>query len=338
MKRPLVKAGPVGPDTLRFQLDDLISACEQHCRFCPRSFDQRRPAPGGAELEARVRDRFQQALAMYPQRDVVLLSSDILRWPDLFGLLDLAAAAARRVTLLTPGLDLDDPAFADRFIGRPVRFDLTWLAGEPEAWARVTGRADSFARVDAAVRNLRARGLPFRLSTVVTRDNVDVLPETLASAAAHGVRHFTVRMFYPDYAQPKSSYYDQFPTFEQLGSALARAAALDLDLTVDLTNTPWCQIDLAAIAPLRVFMRAERPPQNTHPTDGLAACATCAVSHTCVRVHTSYLERHAAGVPAAAQIQANLDHSAQLLASLGPERDLHGRRTEGWVAPTPEAR
>ena len=174
----LVNMGPVGPDTARFQIADLASPCEQRCQFCPRSFDVRRPEPGAGDLVPRVRRHFVAFLQRYPHRDVVMLSADILRWPDLMGLLDLAHD--RRVTLLTPGLRLADPEVAASFAGRDVRFDLTWLADDPETWARMTGRADAWERMHAAIDNLRRLGLPYRLSTVLNATNVHTLPAIIA--------------------------------------------------------------------------------------------------------------------------------------------------------------
>lgn len=321
----LVKMGAVGPDTARFQIADLASPCEQRCQFCPRSLDVRRPEPGAGDLVPRVRRHFEHFLAHHPQHDIVLLSADILRWPDLHGLLDLAAG--RRVTLLTPGLRLADAAFADTFAGRNVRFDLTWLADDPATWERMTGRADAWEKMHAAVAQLRRLGLPFRLSTVLNTTNVASLPAIVHRCVALGARHVTVRFFWPDQVTQRRSFYDQFPSFSALQAALDALAADPPDPapTLDLTNVPWCQIRLPTSLP--VFMRPGKAAHNTHAAAGLPECATCSEAQGCVRVHPEQRSPPAPVDPE--QIRANLDHSAAVLDAA--RQAGGGAQTSGWV-------
>lgn len=316
------------PETTFLLLRDHLAPCQMWCSFCPRSLEPERPEPvRDPALHAAIREEFTALVAESETRSLFLVSSDILEYPDLFALLDVAAAAGKRVILGTPGLALADEAFVARFVGRDVAFDLTWLSVHPEVYARITGRADAHARVGRAIELLRAHGLGCTLATVVVAENVgevDLIVRFLGGVA--GSERAQLRLFFPDIAAAPASYYDQFPSLAALREALVRLERDPPSVPIELGNTPLCQVDPEQTPGLDLRLIEHRGHQNTFKTEGVGVCGACEARERCVRFHPEQVARQGFGPIDRALVRRNLERLDRAAASAlwGPTGVLPG--------------
>jgi hypothetical protein len=224
-----------------------------------------------------------------------MVSADILDYPDLFGLLDAVRDAGKELVLGSPGLRLADRAFVERLAAYPVSIDLTYLATDDATYNRIVGNQEARAAIDAGLAHLVEVGVPFKVGVVVTSLNVHAFPDVVAHlAGTYGVDRIVVRLFYPDLEGAPDEYFDLFPDYQEVQEALEALERSDVDPLpeLDLGNAPLCQLDLRGFERLRLVPREHHAHQNTFKTDGLPACATCAVRDRCVRVHMEYMKRH----------------------------------------------
>jgi hypothetical protein len=300
---------PISEQMLMVELAREHAPCAMYCRFCPRTanHDPRDlPAPT-AEDRARVLADFRRLLETMPTPDLFLWSDDLLRYPGVFELLD--AAKGHRLHVVTPGLELADRAFAERFKAYDLRFDLTIHALDEPTFTAMCGNPAAHALVLQAVANLAALQIRHQLAVVVTERNVHALGETVAGLRTRfGADRVYVRLFYPDALHMPPGYERQFPAFDDVVAQLARAEALSDDLpVVFLSNAPPCQVALQRLERLRVFLT---PHFNAFRAPDLPACAACPAADVCPRLHPAYGRQHAAREPDLAQVRAVLDHVA----------------------------
>ncbi|HMV68912.1 MAG TPA: radical SAM protein, partial [Myxococcota bacterium] len=272
---------PISSSMLMVELAREHAPCRMYCRFCPRTAngDPRDLPPPSDEDQARVLRDFRRLLETSDATELFLWSDDLLRYPGLDDLLD--AARGLRLHVVTPGLELADRAFAERFVGRDLRFDLTVHALDPETFTAMCGNPDAHGLVMAAIDNLRALGVPHQLAIVVTDVNVHALADTLLGMRARwGAERVYVRVFYPDALHLPAGYERQFPSFDAVMEQLERAGRLGEAPAVFLSNVPPCQVDLDRLDRPQVFLT---PHFNAFRAPDLPACAACPAADVCPR-------------------------------------------------------
>ncbi|MCB9666005.1 MAG: radical SAM protein [Alphaproteobacteria bacterium] len=302
-----VRVTRISDAMIALDLGPALAPCALSCRFCPRAWstDPRGTPPADEATRDRLRARVAEALAAHPGPDVWLQGDDVLAYPDVLGLLDVAREAGKRVHLVTPGLALADRALAERFAGRDLRFDLTVHALDPAVVSTMTGRDDALEALLQALDHLRDLQIEHLLGVVVTRDNVAVLADTVRGLAArHAVERLHLRLFYPDTDRGSPAYLDQFPAFD---AVMDQLRALDGDAgplpVLHLSNAPPCQLDLQELRRLRVVLAKDF---NAHRAPDLPACARCPAAVGCARLHPAYGRRHAVRTPDLQQVAAVL--------------------------------
>jgi MoaA/NifB/PqqE/SkfB family radical SAM enzyme len=286
-----VAADPSG--TALWLLHDQWSPCGLSCRFCPNTLLPRPPPLTDPVRRAAVLADV-DALLSAPPRRVVLASADILEYPDLFEIIAKIRAHNLPITLVSPGWRLADRAFAEAVHAAGCTVDITYLSDDDATYARITGVPDARARVLAAVAQVRALGIPLRMSCTVNADNAPQLAETVSVIHRRfGVQRITVRWFFPDVADAPADYYGQFPSFELLQQALAKLDASEGSLPVlDLRNTALCQVDVRGLRRLQVILPPHTGEQNMYKAGGFTACRTCAQADRCVQIHPAYTGLH----------------------------------------------
>lgn len=290
---PLIAVHVASPDHIEVELDWYDARCTLFCRFCPMSWStDRERAPAGPGRHAEVVSALLEAVADHPGADVSLAAGDVLRAPWLFDALDRLGAQGRRVHLVTPGVDLADRAFAARFVGRDVRFDLTVLSTDEATWQAMVGAEGVGDRLSAALDHLDDLGLAYEIGVVVTADNVQDLARLVAWLhKAHGVGAVTVRAFFPDADEMPDGYLDQVVPYGALLEQLEALEAWGLDdpPRINLGNVPLCQVDLSGLSTVRVFplSSANRFGAEAHPL-----CPLCPERDVCSQLPRGYRARH----------------------------------------------
>ena len=130
----------------------------------------------------------------------MLSGPDCLRHPQIDEMLRLLADEHEiGVQLLGPLTRLSELALFERVAALPtlrgVRMSL--FGARAETHDRIVGAAGAHAQVMAALTQCRAREIPINLHCVVTPENVDELPELLASLRALG-QHVELCVYHPE--------------------------------------------------------------------------------------------------------------------------------------------
>lgn len=291
---PHIQFERVSDQMVMLTLDRRHAPCDLHCRFCPRTyFDAPRDLPPPSDrARAEIRAELERLVALFQVPDFFFIADDALAYPDLFDLLDVFRDHGRRVLMATPGTRLGDRAFAERLAGYDVRFDLTYHAVDDAVFARMAGRDDARAQIEAGLDHLGALGIEHALAIVVTAENVGDLAATVRHLAARfSPPKLYLRVFYPDLSEAEAWYFDQFPAFDDVLDQLAALRGTPDLPDLVLSNFPLCQLDEARVAGLPLQAVAQH---NTHPVAGPPPCATCPAREGCARLHPAYLARHPA--------------------------------------------
>lgn len=302
--QPDLRATPSSAVLLGVELDRAMAPCTMYCHFCPRTAvkaPRDLPSPSAAAID-RVVEGFERILDAWPADEITLWSDDVLRFPGVFRLLDAVQARGKRVTIHTPGLALGDRAFAERFVGRPVRFDLTVHAADAATTTAMCGNQSAHEAIFHALDHLDALRLPYKVAIVVTDRNVAAFGATLALLAErHGREVIGVRVFFPDSLADRQDYTDQFPPLSEVSRHLRALRGSETE--VALANLPACQIDPEDLAGVRVRLT---PNHNAVRLLTFAACPTCPAREVCSGVHPRYLATHEAVSPDPARVAAVL--------------------------------
>ena len=257
-----LRATPVHDTLIHIELDRRHAPCAMHCTFCPRTAvaaPRDLPPPTDAEI-ARVLDAARRLAVQWPDVDVVLWSDDLLQFPAILPLLD--AFAGRKISVHTPGNRIGRPGLAEGLAARRVHLDLTVHATDAEVWTAVAGNRDAMDALLTGLDVFAAAGGPFDLSVVVTDRNVHVLGQTLIDLTRrYAPKRLSVRVFYPDASELGRAYGTQFPAYDDVISALVRAAETVELPPIQLANLPPCQVPTGALAGLDAVrdLPAERP-------------------------------------------------------------------------------
>ncbi|MBK6534014.1 MAG: hypothetical protein IPF99_31895 [Deltaproteobacteria bacterium] len=188
-----------------------------------------------------------------------------------------------------PSTALSDPALARRVAAlsglRAVA--LTLQASDPAAPDAMVGRAGSFHEVKRAIEQLHEAGATVEISTVLTRDAVTHLPQTLTWLATRRWKTW-LSAFMPDRDLPAPE--PLHPTIARLRETLA-----DHERATDAAVLSFVGVALCAV-PARLRDRAFGAPLS-HGGNAVSvpACDRCAMRPRCPGVSTSYLRAHGDG-------------------------------------------
>lgn len=229
--------GPNGRTMERLELH-LSYHCPERCVFCSEAHRMER-FDGLPVTWGRVA-RVLRLHAARGVRAVHLTGGEPTIHPRFVDTLRLARRLGMRTSVGTIGTRLCRPDFASQAL--PL-LDLVLLSLHgPDAAShdRLAGRAGSFEQVCAALRLATAHGGPdVGVNTVVTRHNIDLLPDTARLAATLGARLLIVSNTSPEGAA-SDGWVDLSPPLADLLRVLPSVPAAAAPARVRFFGVPMC--------------------------------------------------------------------------------------------------
>lgn len=278
--------------------------CAQACEFCEAPAVRDKPLPRVLSVLYRRLDpvtgdlvssgAFEALLAACerhtPRVALSITGYDWMQHPGRDAILDaLERHPDLSKRLQGPGTALSDPALARRVAALPGlrAVALTLQASDAAAHDAMVGREGSFREVRRAIEQLHEGGATVEISTVLTRDAVAHLPQTLTWLATRRWKTW-LSAFMPDRDLPAPE--ALHPTLAQLRSALA-----DHERAADAAVVSFVGVALCAV-PARLRDRAVgAPPSDVGGAARASACDRCAMRDRCPGVSASYLRAHGDG-------------------------------------------
>ena len=298
--------GPDGQVMRRLELH-VTWSCPERCEFCSEDHRMAAFSPFAATWS-----RLSQVLRKHAGRGVTAVhftGGEPTIHPRFIDLLRLARDLGMRTSVGTIGTMLARPAFAEEAV--PLLDEALFSLHGPDASLHdaLAGREGSFATVTEAIRRARAIRPDFRaaINTVVTRKNVEELPETVAYGVGLGAGLVIVSNTTPEGAA-LDHYGALAVPLADLARVLPRVPSAAGDAIVRFFGVPMCLLgphrmlsndlhwDPRVTAewgrrPGRVlfddFYNWRPDRKRTH----VAACADCAMSGLCTGVYSEFAER-----------------------------------------------
>lgn len=227
------------------------------------------------------------------------------------------ALGFEEVVVFTNGVMFPHPGFIERVValGPRLEWRVSIQGGNEAAHVAVTGREDSFRRIETGLRTLAALGQRVTANLCVNEKSYRSLPDYAELAAAHGLQQLHVDIVRPSSTGPRDEatmrellprYTDMAPYFRAMLEAFeARLPGFD----VNVGNLPYCVLPGWAE---RVHHGGEETVTQSCDTDGLeaavdkyawhysmrrhpAGCEGCVFRARCSGVYAEYLEMHGDG-------------------------------------------
>ncbi len=230
--------GPNGRIMERLELH-LTYTCPERCSFC--SEDHRMSAYKAYPVTwARVATVLRQQ-ASRGVKNVHFTGGEPTIHPQFVEVLALAKKLGMRTSIGTIGTMIARRDFAERAM--PFLDEALFSLHGPRAEVHdaVAGREGSFEQVCAAITNARALRPDFRafVNTVVTRENVEALPDTAALADALGAELIVVSNLTPE-GKGLDAYERLAVSLETLARVLPQVPGRAPRAVVRFFGTPMC--------------------------------------------------------------------------------------------------
>ena len=295
--------GPHGRVMERLELH-LTYRCPERCVFCSEEHRMQSykafPVTWG---------RVARVLRLHAERgvrNVHITGGEPTIHPRFVDVLKLAKKLGMRTSVGTIGTMLCRPEFADRAL--PFLDEALFSVHGPDAQThdRMAGRVGSFERVTGAMRLARARKPGFGLfaNTVVTRHNVEALPDTVEMLDALGARLIVASNTTPE-GNAWDVYEDLAVPLETLARVLPRVPGRAKEAIVRFFGVPMCLLGEHAMlsndlhwdprvtvewqsAPGKVAFAGIYSWAPDRRRQHVPACAGCARRDVCMGVYDAY--------------------------------------------------
>lgn len=213
------------------------------------------------------------------------------------------AAGYKRIRVLTNGMRLSDPAYADALIQSGVNeFEISIKGHDAETHDALSQFPGAFSNLVRAVKNLARHGADVIISVLITTHNVSFLPETVSMFADRGVRRFNLKVVsLYDMDREKLSYL--LPSFSQIALHVAGAfsVAEQRNLSMDTSQIPPCflperqrknflsarDLDLLVIMKNRKFSLEDSAFEGSVKS---SECLKCVENERCPGLRADYVE------------------------------------------------
>ena len=327
--------------------------CNNRCVFCASGqlseWKIARPIPLAPIVEALDRARASGA------RRVTFLGGE----PTIHkGFLEAVARAValgfEEIVIFTNGVMFPHPGFIERVValGPRIEWRVSIQGGNEAAHVAVTGREDSFRRIETGLRTLAGLRQRVTANLCVNEQSYRSLPDYPALVAAHGLQQLHVDIVRPSSTGPRDDatmrellprYTDMAPYFRAMLAAFeARLPGFD----VNVGNLPYCVLPEWAD---RIHHGGEETVTQACDADALeatvdkyewhysmrrhpAGCEGCVFRPQCSGVYGEYLALHGDGEFRAVTPEALRAHRARRRA-LRFADDLRALgRFAGWSA------
>lgn len=189
--------GPHGQRMERLELH-LTYTCPERCQFCSEEHRMKAYAPYTVTW-----GRVAKVLRLHAERGVKnlhLTGGEPTIHPRFIDVLRLAKKLRMRTSVGTIGTRLAEEAFATEALPHLDEGLFSLHGPDAKTHDALAGREGSFAQVTAALRIARRLRPDFGayVNTVVTRDNLDVLGDTVALADSLGVQLIVISNMTPE--------------------------------------------------------------------------------------------------------------------------------------------
>jgi MoaA/NifB/PqqE/SkfB family radical SAM enzyme len=171
-------------------------ACSLRCRHCYVRRSARAAGREGALGEVLPFSFWARLLKTMPSNSLIhFTGGEVLEYPGAVELIHVAAAQ-NRVSLITNGQNLDETTCLALQKCGPSNVTVS-IHGDAEVHDRVTGVSGSHRAAVDGLRRLLRRLPPETVSVNFTLldENIDVLPQVVASLAAIGVRRMVLQLY-----------------------------------------------------------------------------------------------------------------------------------------------
>jgi radical SAM protein with 4Fe4S-binding SPASM domain len=179
---------------------------------------------------------------------ITLTGGEPLMRSDLPQIIDLARGRGARVTIISNGRLLTEPAVVDLVQRGVGLFELPLLSHQRQVHDDLSGAPGAFDAVLAAMARIRYHQGQFVAVFVATQHNLPHLVETIRLAFAFGSRGMMLNRFNPG-GRGRDRVAELLPTVDQMRRALAAAdgaaAELSFPISCSIPIQP-CLIDLEA--------------------------------------------------------------------------------------------
>lgn len=230
--------GPNGQNVGWLELH-LTYTCPERCRFCSEDHRMTRykkfPVTWGRVAKV-LRTNAERGV-----RRVHLTGGEPTIHPRFVEVLALARKLGMRTSVGTIGTMLARDDFAERAI--PLLDEALFSLHGPDADTHdaMTRREGSFVQVTGAVRNAKRINPDFNayVNTVITKRNIEQLPDTAALAAELGAKLLVVSNLTPE-GLGLDDYEDMAVHLEQLAEVLPKVPGRAGDMMVRFFGVPMC--------------------------------------------------------------------------------------------------
>jgi MoaA/NifB/PqqE/SkfB family radical SAM enzyme len=230
--------GPNGRVMERLELH-LTYTCPERCSFCSEDHRMRSYSPYPVNWARAATVLRQQAARGV--KNIHLTGGEPTIHPQFVEVLALAKKLGMRTSVGTIGTMLARRDFAARAM--PHLDEALFSLHGPDAATHdaMAGRAGSFEQVCTAITNARELGKGFRayVNTVVTRENVEALPDTAALADALGAELIVISNLTPE-GKGYDAYERLAVPLETLARILPRVPARAPRAVVRFFGVPMC--------------------------------------------------------------------------------------------------
>ncbi len=176
---------------------ETTKACKLACRHC-RAEAIEKPLPGELSTEEGLDliDQVAEFGAPYPI--LVFTGGDLLMRNDIWQLLEHSSSRGIRTAVAPSVTPLLTPETLDRFLDVGVKaISISLDSALPEIHDSIRGIPGVWKKTVEILREAVVRGMRVQVNTVVMRDTVEYLPETLKLILDLGVRVWEVFYFIP---------------------------------------------------------------------------------------------------------------------------------------------
>lgn len=284
----------------------LTYTCPERCAFCSeehRMRTYRRYPVTWARVATVLRTHASRGV-----KSVHLTGGEPTIFPEFIDVLRLAKKLGMRTSVGTIGTKLADRAWASEALPWLDEALFSLHAPSAELHDALTGRAGSFEQVVAAIENVRALdpSLGAYVNTVVTRKNLEVLPDTVALAARLGAKLVVVSNLTPE-GNGLDNYSELAASLDDLRRVLPRVPERAGNAILRFFGTPMCVLGEHTMLSNdlhwdpRVTVEWQSAPGKV-VFDGIytwtpdrkrvhvAECSSCELSRVCMGVFDRYAE------------------------------------------------
>lgn len=300
---------------LQFEIQ-LGHLCNNRCVFCSSgqltAWKLARPIPVAPILAA-----LEQARAAGARRVTFLGGEPTIHKSFLDSVRRAVELGFEEIVIFTNGVMFPHPGFIERVaaLGARIEWRVSIQGGNEAAHVEVTGRGDSFRRIETGLRLLRVLGQRVTANLCVNERSYRSLPDYPALVAEHGLRQLHVDIARPASTGPRDEatmreilprYSDMAPYFRTM---LERFETCLPGFDVNVGNVPYCVLPEWAD---RIHHGGEETVTQSCDAEGLEAtvdkyewhfsmrrhtpaCEGCVFRARCSGVYAEYLAMHGDG-------------------------------------------